>query len=175
MKVDILSAESINQLKKELINYQKTLTQKCEQIVTELSVKGEKVALEKINKSKIGTTITLKSQRTVQQMGCKAVLLFSGEIKEAKDLEPFNTLWAVEFGAGIYYNRGKENPNASEYGLGVGTYPGQIHAFEDGWYFLDEDGEWKYTHGVEATMPVYSAATEIIKNMQKTIRSVLKS
>ena len=79
---------------------------------------------------------------------------------------------AVEFGAGIFYNS-TENPKAPELGFGVGTYPGQIHAFEDGWYYWDDKTEtWRYTHGIKATMPMYNAEQQIIQQYVKIAREV---
>lgn len=66
----------------------------------------------------------------------------------------------VEFGAGIYYNP-QDTPHASKYGMGVGTYPGQTHAFQSGWWYYDDSGQKAYTHGTEATMPMYHASESI--------------
>ncbi len=46
-----------------------------------------------------------------------------------------------------------------------------LHAFSDGWYYLGNDNQWHYTHGVKATMPMYNATIEII-NQYKQIREV---
>ena len=79
---------------------------------------------------------------------------------------------AVEFGAGIFYNS-EENPKAPELGFGVGTYPGQIHAFEDGWYYWDDKTEtWRYAHGIKATMPMYNAEQQIIQQYVKIAMEV---
>ena len=95
-------------------------------------------------------------------MTSNAILIATGKTVTSEDREPFYTLLAVEFGAGIVYNSA-ENPKAPELGFGVGTYPGQIHAFEDGWYYLDDKTEtWRYTHGIKATIPMYNAEQQII-------------
>ena len=66
-----------------------------------------------------------------------------------------------------------QHPNADKLGLGVGTFPGQTHAFEDMWWYWDEDKqEWKPTHGIKATMPMYSAYMEIIQNVVKVAKEV---
>ena len=100
------------------------------------------------------------------------ILIAAGKTVEVEDREPFYTLLAIEFGAGIYYNSGNENPKANDFGLGVGTYPGQIHAFEDGWYYLGDDNQWHYTHGVKAAMPMYNATMEIINQYKQIAREV---
>ena len=76
-----------------------------------------------------------------------------------------------EFGAGIYYNEGKENPKASEFGMGVGTYPGQTHAFQKGWFYYDDSGAIHYSHGTEAAMPMYNASLEMMKTVDRIVRS----
>ena len=55
------------------------------------------------------------------------------------------------------------------------SFPGQTHAFEDGWYYPDENGEWHYTHGTKATMPMYNASTEMLLNIRKIAREVFGS
>ena len=105
-------------------------------------------------------------------MTSNAILIATGKTVTSEDREPFYTLLAVEFGAGIFYNS-TENPKAPELGFGVGTYPGQIHAFEDGWYYWDDNTEtWRYTHGIKATMPMYNAEQQIIQQYVKIAREV---
>jgi hypothetical protein len=102
-------------------------------------------------------------------MGCKAILMAVGEIKDIPGREPFSILMAVEFGAGKYYNE-DGHPQAPDFGFGVGTYPDQRFAFSDGWWFMKDDGEWVYTHGVKATMPMYNA----LKTMKENIDAIVK-
>lgn len=79
---------------------------------------------------------------------------------------------AIESGAGIHYNS-TPNPIADKFGLGVGTFHGQVHAFEDMWFYWDENAqEWKPTHGVKATIPMYSADMKNIKNVVKIAKEV---
>lgn len=85
-----------------------------------------------------------------------------------------NTLLLVEFGAGIHFNA-TANPKASEMGMGVGTFPDQTHAFEDGWYYLNEDNRWVYTHGTKATMPMYNAMKAIREQYVTVAKEVFKS
>ena len=106
-------------------------------------------------------------------MGCKAVLIATGSTKIAKGREPFYTILAIEFGAGIHYNP-IPNPKTADLGFGVGTFPGQMHAFEDGWYYLGEDDKWHYSHGVKATMPMYKASAEIISRYKQIAAEVFK-
>lgn len=64
----------------------------------------------------------------------------------------------VEFGAGIYYNAAG-TPHASQFGMGVGTYPGQRNAFKDHWYYTSKSGDTRQmSHGTQATYPLYHAS-----------------
>ena len=81
----------------------------------------------------------------------------------------------IEFGAGIRYNP-LPNPKAGEYGMGVGTYPGQMHAFDPaGWYYWGEDEKWHHSYGIKATMPMYNAAKIIQERVVQIAREVFSS
>ena len=79
---------------------------------------------------------------------------------------------AWEFGAGIYFNNGNANPKASEFGLGVGTFPDQIHAYRDYWWYKDEAGNLHLSQGTQATMPMYNASRVIIEQIEVIAREI---
>lgn len=174
LKVD-LSVKGINKLKRQLKQYRDvTLPKKIERYVSELLKLGVNVAQTNINESPLGKYVTLTTNISSDKMGCKGILIAIGENKESEGREPFNTLLAIEFGAGIHYNF-SENPKSEEMGFGVGTFPGQVHAFEDGWYYWDENAsKWRYTHGVKATMPMYNADIEIIAKAVSIAKEIFK-
>ena len=167
-----LSISSIRKLQRNLEKYRDSLTFKCRELSEKLSEIGINVAKAKIGESPLGKYVTIKTEITEEKAGCKAILIAVGENKESEGNAPFNTLPAIEFGAGIHYNP-IPNPNADELGLGVGTFPGQIHAFEDYWfYWNDKEQKWLPTHGVKATMPMYMASMEIQQNIVKVAKEV---
>ena len=168
-----LSKKGIEKLIKDLKNYRNTtLPNRCRDLVVRLAEIGVPVANSRIAESPLGRYVSIKTEIDPGTMGCKAIIIATGETFVSDEYNDFNTLLAIEFGAGIHYNQ-KENPKADELGFGVGTFPGQIHAFEDGWFYWDEDSQgWKYTNGVKATMPMYSASVEMIKNIQKVAKEV---
>ena len=167
-----LSVNGIEALKKQLLQYKDELPTKCETLVSRLLQSGVEVSQSKISESPLGKYVTVTTNISADNMSCKGILLEKGAVKEQEGYAPFSILLAIEFGAGIHYNP-TPNPNADKFGLGVGTYPGQIHAFEDLWFYWDEDAqEWKPTHGVKATMPMYSADMEIIQNVVKLAKEV---
>lgn len=167
-----LSQKSIKEAIRQIEEYKEELNQKVVEFTEALAKKGELVALSKIEESPLGRkTITLRSETTQEDAGCKVIIVATGQTFSSEDYPSFNTLLAVEFGSGIHHNP-EPNPKANELGYGVGTFPGQTHAFEDGWYYLGEDDKWHYTHGVKATMPMYSATVEIANKIQETAKEV---
>lgn len=168
-----LSVSGIKNLQKQLQHYKdNTLQHKVELYVKKLAELGTNVINAKVGESPLGHYVTLKTDISEEKAGCKAILIATGEVKESEGFAPFNTLLAIEFGAGIHYNK-TPNPNADKFGLGVGTFPGQIHAFDDGWYYWDDKSQkWRYTHGVKATMPMYNASTAIIENYVKIAKEI---
>ena len=173
-KVDILSQSSIERLKKDLQAYQNDLQRKTRLLVKRLAEKGVIVANAKIGESPLGKYVSIRTEISEKIAGTKAIIIATGAVKQSEGYEDFNTLLAIEFGAGIYHNP-IANPNADKFGLGVGTFPGQIHAFENGWWYWDEKAqEWRYTHGVKATMPMYTASMEIVQEIVKTAKEVFE-
>lgn len=167
-----LSVKGIENLKKQLEDYKKDLVRKCDLLAQRLAEIGLTVAEAKVDESPLGKYVNLKVETSKTKVSSKAIIIAVGEIKRSEKYAPFSTLLAIEFGAGIYHNKIK-NPKSEELGFGVGTFPNQIHAFEDGWYFWDEKEEvWRYTHGVRATMPMYNADIEIIKSIKAIAREV---
>ena len=169
-----LSVKGIDSLIRELQKYKDDLPNKCKKLVSELLQSGVEVSKARISDSPLGKYVTVTTNISSEKMGCKGILLAKGAVKEQEGYAPFSILLAIEFGAGIHYNP-TPNPNADKFGLGVGTFPGQIHAYEDFWFYWDENAkEWKPTHGVKATMPMYSADMEIIQNIVKVAKEVFR-
>ena len=173
-----LSLKGIEQLKKDLLNYKNNiLEQKIREYVSKLLDIGIIVTKASIDESPLGKYVTLSSTISADKTGCKGIIIAKGEIKEEVDnngnpYPPFSTILAIEFGAGIYHNE-TPNPNADKFGLGVGTFPNQIHAFEDTWFYWDEAEQlWKPTHGVKATMPMYNAQIEIMQQVVKVAKTI---
>ena len=173
-----LSVKGIEQLKKDLLNYKNNILQKnIQRMVAELLQIGIQVAQTSVNESPLGKYVTLSTNISSDKIGCKGLLIAKGEVKYEVDKDgnaypPFSTILAIEFGAGVHYNE-TPNPNADKFGLGVGTFPNQIHAFENTWFYWDEVEQlWKPTHGVKATMPMYNAQIEIMQQVVKVAKTI---
>lgn len=172
-RANINKPKEMQQLIKDLKNYRDSiLPARTKEFVAKLLEIGASEAKAKILQSPIGSQVHIKTKFENEDMGCKGILIGIGATKEVEGREPFNILLAIEFGAGAYYNS-EPNPNANELGYGVGTYPGQIHAFEDGWAYWDAEKEkWRYTHGIKATMPMHNADMKIIDNIVSSAKEV---
>lgn len=168
-----LSVKGIEALKRQLLQYKDSLPIKCEKLVSRLLESGLSVANARVGESPLGKYVTVTTNISADKMGCKGILLAKGAVKEQEGYEPFSILLAIEFGAGVHFNPTPNPLISSEFPYGVGTFPGQTHAYQDTWFYWDEKTqEWKPTHGVKATMPMYRADMEIIQNVEKIAREV---
>lgn len=168
-----LSSKGIEAIKKQLLQYKDSLPIKCEKLVSRLLQSGIEVSQSKIRESPLGKYVTVTTNISADKMGCKGILIAKGAVKEQEGYDPFSVLLAIEFGAGVHFNPTPNPIISSEFPYGVGTFPGQTHAYQDTWFYWDENTqEWKPTHGVKATMPMYSADMEIIQNVFKFAKEV---
>lgn len=166
-----LCVEDVNRAIKELKEYEGQLVTKCNVLVGKLADMGLVVAKAKIGEAPLGKYVHLNVKYEHSKTGCKAILFATGDTLNTPS-GSINTLMMIEFGAGIHFNH-EANPKADDFGMGVGTYPGQTHAFqEEGWYYMDDSGNWHHTYGVKATMPMYNADMEILMNIHKVAREV---
>ena len=172
ININLFSQKSIQNAIKQIEQYRDDLPRKCQEICRRLSEEGVRVADAAINSVPIGKTITLTTDIDPSKMGCQAIMKMTGRETRTEDGRTFRTHLAIEFGAGIRYNP-TANPKSAEFGMGVGTFPGQSHAFQsEGWYYLDSNGEWKHSYGVQASMPMYHAFSEMTKNVDKAVKEV---
>jgi hypothetical protein len=165
IKID-LSAKSVQKAIKELENYRDDIRKKNTLFVERLALLGIPVIQEAIDFSKSDGDRNIDKEIVIERIdddSSRAVLRISG----------YDVLF-FEFGAGIYHNP-TNPPHADTFGYGVGTYPGQKHAFDpDGWYYRDASG-LHHSYGTEATMPMLKASNKIIESIRKIAREVYGS
>lgn len=165
--IDIFDEKSIGVAIQQVKDFEKELNAKAKLFCEKLAEIGFAEAQSKIDLSPLSGYINVRIEdRSTIDEPCMYL------VATGSDKGDFNTLLAVEFGAGIHYNP-IANPDAEEYGFGVGTYPGQTHAFEDGWVFWNGN-EWIYTHGVKAYMPMNSAKQKMLSQIEKIAKEVFK-
>ena len=168
-----LSGSGLNDLRRQLLQYKYDLPTKCEKLGSRLLQRSVEVSQAKISESPLGKYVTVTTNISAEKIGCKGILLAKGAVKEQDGYAPFSVLLAIEFGAGVHFNQTPNPLIGSEFPYGVGTFPGQTHAYQDMWFYWDENTqEWKPTHGVKATMPMYNADMEIIQNVVKLAKEV---
>jgi len=181
-----LNTKSINNAKRRLRNYKKSLSKKCAKFVEELSYKGIYVAAT--NAGEYGKYILFSMEVTEQNdTGAKAIMYgekqqdivarwigAGASIQEAV----VNPLLMAEFGSGAKASdaSGKENAKWTPIaGAGRGTFPGQVHAEQDRWYWMDLEGNWQSSSGVEPPMPIFSAYIEMKDQIENVARKVFKT
>lgn len=168
-----LSSKGIQSIIDQLQDYKQDLHRKAELLCQRLAEAGLSVAQAKIKESPLKNTISLRIDMEPSKAGCRAMLIAAGETK-SNEYGTVNTLLLVEFGSGIHYNKGKTNPKAPEFGMGVGTFPNQKWAWnDDGWWYTNDDGKtWHHSYGVEAKMPMYKASVAIREQVAAIAREV---
>lgn len=168
-----LSVKGINNLIKQLNDYQNNLQKKCEEYVKQLAEAGIKVAQE--NVGNFGKYITFTVKTNPEKDGCTAILLATntGIIKsewqtkdgiKSADVSP---LLMVEFGSGLKAENPKNIP-----GVGTGTFPGGTHGNEPGWWYMDLEGAWHYSTGISPKQPMYKASLKIKEKIINTAKVV---
>lgn len=163
----VLSTKSLRQLSNEFNTYVNTLDLKCEQF-TERLINEVGIPVININMSSFKGDSEHSYQTFIEihrqpNKGVSARLVVQNE-----------DILFIEFGAGIHYNNSKaKNEKAAELGYGVGSYPGQTHAFNNkGWWYTDEAGNSIHSYGTEATMPVYNAYREMVDQVERIAKEV---
>lgn len=172
ISVNLFDNDSIRNAIRTIEQYRGDLPRKCQEICQRLSEEGVRVADAAINSVSIGKTITLTTNINPSKMGCQAIMKMTGRETRTEDGRIFRTHLAIEFGAGIRYNP-TANPKSAEFGIGVGTFPGQTHAENpQGWWYLGSDGDWHHSYGVQASMPLYNASEDMRRKIDSIVKEV---
>lgn len=160
-KANILSQSSINNLIKELREYQNSLDSKMKQfmdrlvaiavkeIETNIALAGITVGPDGVES---GSDITHSTEISQTNVGsyAKATITVSGK-----------EMLFIEFGAGVYYNDPpSSHPKGEEFGFTIGSY-GKGYGLRQVWGYIGDDGELHLTRGVKATMPMYKAIQRV--------------
>ena len=159
-----MNTKSIDDAIKELRSLKNDFMRKLDIFTRILANDGVQIALMEIRASESSSNLA----DIVLNVNSK------GDIVEAEIQMIGHDALFIEFGAGIYYNPA-DPPHAAEYGMGVGTYPGQTHAFQNGWWYKDIDGSVHYTHGTQATSPMLKASDNYRNNAIKMALAVFRS
>lgn len=169
--VSLTTKGSIEKAVKALEEYKKELTNKGELFcrkLAEIGVQAAQMTLATKGSGDSSRNASFDVSFVVEGDTVKATLTITSTPHVLKDGRVYYPHLGWEFGAGIYYNNGNANPLASKAGakVGVGTFPGQRHAFHDAWYYRDDAGNLRLSKGTEATMPMYTATIEMMNSIE---------
>ena len=169
-----LSISGLRDLQRQLENYEKDLTTKCELFAYKLAKLGIEVATS--NSGNYGKYIIFSMRTEPEKDGCKVIFY-------AKDKQPIKAEWKTsdgiktadvspllmaEFGSGFR----AQNPLNVE-GVGQGTFPNQTHAFDSGgWYWIDKEDKLHHSIGVYPSQPMFNASQIIRNNVMRVAKEV---
>lgn len=170
IRLDLGSPSSCQKAIAEIEAYKNEIKQKLTTLVNSLVNEGIKVAAIRISSAQ-GDSIPPSVNYEINSDG--------DIIRATISLTGHDALF-IEFGAGIAYNTGKQNPWSSELGYGPGTWPSEHppnRAINPGrWiYGHNDDGSPIWSIGTEATMPLYGAYESVRNNAIRQAVEVFRS
>lgn len=158
--INILNPSSIDAAVREIREYSRWVQRKTQELAQRLAEYG-------LTRVQIGYADALYDGDkdvtvTVEQRGDNTyAIVASGK-----------TVLLLEFGAGLI---GYGHPQAAQFGYGPGTYPGQTHVPEPGyWWFTGNDGESHFSRGNPPSMRMYLTAIELEQAIERVAREVFK-
>lgn len=174
-----LSQASVRQAQKELLAYKKRLLRSRSVFVEKLAELGITVAEQHVSDGYkpyilFGVDVNSGTSDVRAVMYATNTGLIRSEWRTnnsaggiaTADVSP---ILMAEFGAGLIAG----NPDAKRFGMGTGTFPGQTHAEDpEGWWYMDMDYEWHHSYGIKATMPMATAAEDMVENIARVAREV---
>lgn len=155
-----LSVREIEQLEKAVQEHKKWLQNRSKMLLERLAQLG-------------ATNVSLRFSRAV----------YSGKKDFSVSVKPFKNGYKVivdgesvlfiEFGSGITYGSG--HPEASEHGMGPGTYPDGKGHWNDpnGWYIPKEKGGG-HTYGNPPAMAVYQTVKDLERELPNIVKEVFR-
>jgi hypothetical protein len=169
-----LSVKSIEQLKKDLLNYKNELSSKLDRFVLRLAESGIPTVEQDIQQAQYtysdkGIQSGSDTEHNVYVKLDKLIGLSQATLV----LEGREVLF-IEFGAGVHYNGevgSSPHPKGQENSFLIGTY-GMGNGSKQIWGYYADNGDLVLTRGTKATMPMYNASQEIINNVVRIAKEV---
>ena len=159
--VDIFDAASIAKAAKELREYSKWIKGKADELAKRLAEYG-------LSRVRMGYAAAIYDgdkdiEVTVEDQGTNTYAIVASGTK----------VLFLEFGTGIKYGDG--HPLNSEFGFGPGTYPGQTHVPQPGyWWYTGSDGESHYSVGNAPSMVMYITGMELRDEIENIAKEVFR-
>ena len=153
-----LSVDGVSQLQKELKKYQSWQRGKAKELAERLAMLGASTA--SIRFARAAYTGVRDATVSVVATPVGYTVKADGE-----------SVLFIEFGSGVTYGYG--HPEASQYGMGPGTYPDGKGHWDDprGWDLPKEKGGG-HTYGNPPAMPMYEARKAIEQELPRIVREV---
>ena len=169
-----LSVSEVQNAIKEIKAHQNDINRKCEELCRRLTAEGIQIAQSHIGNSGFGKYIHLGSEITPQQVGCKAIFYMEDTAKIKSEWRTTEGVQSSEispslmlcFGSGLK----AQNPTNVP-GVGTGTF-GEHGADPSGWWYMDLEGVWHHSTGIEPKMPMYYAGKELGEKVLTIAREV---
>ena len=153
-----LSVAGINQLQDELKEYQRWQQERAKELAERLAMLGASVASIRFSRA----VYTGMRDATVS-----VVAIPNGYAVKADG----ESVLFIEFGTGITYGTG--HPEASEFGMGPGTYPdGKGHWNDPNGWYLPKSAGGGHTYGNPPAMPMYEARKQIEQELPRIVKEV---
>lgn len=177
LKINGLSAESLENAAKAIEKYQLEVALKNKELVRELAKEGIDEASNHLTFKGDSEPPTIATQNPRVTLGKS-----EGQMKAVIRLKGDDVAF-VEFGAGIHYNTPvgtSPNPYGVELGYTIGSYStlggnGYSMGQYDYWAYTDDNGVLVVTYGTEAAMPLYYASERIRQKAKEVAKSVFRS
>lgn len=153
-----LSVDGIDRLQKELKKYQAWQHRKAKELAERLAMLGASTASIRFSRA---------VYTGVKDTNVSVVAATNGYTVKADG----ESVLFIEFGSGVTYGSG--HPEASEFGMGPGTYPDGKGHWDDpkGWYLPKEKGGG-HTYGNPPAMPMYEARKQIEQELPRIVKEV---
>ena len=153
-----LSTQSINSAVNDLRQYAQWVSQKENELLSELAKLGMQVA--KITFASAAYDGVNDVSVRVDNTGSVAVIYAEGK-----------AVAFIEFGSGAKYGYG--HPQAAQFGLGPGTYPSDKGLWDNpkGWWF----GSGKHSYGNPPAMAMYQAVQKMTEELTTIARGVFST
>ncbi len=153
-----LSVDGIDRLQKELKKYQAWQQRKAKGLAERLAMLGASTASIRFSRA---------VYTGVKDANVSVVAAPNGYTVKADG----ESVLFIEFGSGVTYGSG--HPEASQHGMGPGTYPDGKGHWDDprGWYLPKEKGGI-HTYGNPPAMPMYEARKAIEQELPRIVREV---
>ena len=160
--IDVFDPASINKAIQEIEAYKKLVWGKAEELARRLAEYG-------LRRVEVGYDAAVFDGDkdftvTVEERGKGKYAIAAGG----------KTLLLLEFGSGIKYGAG--HPLDSKFGMGPGTYPGQTHVPDPGfWWYTGSDGKSHYSVGNAPSMVMYLTGMELRMEVERIAKEVFNS